>query len=44
MLTILRNPRVNLKLLAANAGTSVQMLDASHLKKLTVDMSVEEPV
>jgi hypothetical protein len=44
MLTILRNPRINLKLLAENAGTSVAMLDQFYLKRLTVDMDVAELV
>jgi hypothetical protein len=41
MLTILKNPNVNLVLLARNVGTSAAMLDTFYLKKLSVDMRVE---
>jgi hypothetical protein len=44
MMRIRANPRINLKLLAENVGTSVFMLDSFYLKKLTVDMHVEELV
>lgn len=44
MLRIKSNPSINLKLLAENAGTSVTMLDNFYLKKLTVDLHVEELV
>ena len=38
------NPRINLKLLADNSGTSVAMLDTFYLKRLSVDLNVEELV
>jgi Phage integrase SAM-like domain len=44
MMKIRANPRINLKLLAENVGTSVSMLDTFYLKRLTVDMGVEELV
>ncbi|MGV1037943.1 MAG: hypothetical protein ACOYD0_13095 [Candidatus Nanopelagicales bacterium] len=44
MMRIKANPRINLKLLAENSGTSVTMLDTFYLKRLTVDMGVEELV
>lgn len=44
MMRIKGNPSINLKLLADNAGTSVAMLDTFYLKKLSVDMGVEELV
>jgi hypothetical protein len=44
MMRIKANPRINLKLLADNAGTSVAMLDSFYLKRLTVDLNVEELV
>lgn len=44
MMRIKSNPRINLKLLAENVGTSVAMLDTFYLKRLTVDMGVEELV
>lgn len=44
MMRIRANPRINLKLLAQNVGTSVQMLDQFYLKPLQVDMHVEELV
>ena len=42
MMRIKANPRINLKLLADNAGTSVAMLDKFYLARLTVDLNVEE--
>lgn len=39
---ILQNPRINLTLLARQAGTSVQMLDQFYLKPLSVDVAIEE--
>lgn len=44
MMRIRSNPRINLKLLAQNVGSSIGMLDTFYLKKLTVDMNVEELV
>jgi hypothetical protein len=44
MMRIKQNPRINLKLLADNAGTSVAMLDAFYLKRLRVDLAVDELV
>ena len=44
MMRIKANPRINLKLLADNAGTSVAMLDMFYLKRLSVDLNVEELV
>lgn len=44
MMRIKANPKINLKLLAQNVGTSVQMLDLFYLRRLTVDMHVEELV
>jgi hypothetical protein len=44
MMRIRSNPRINLKLLAENVGTSVSMLDNFYLKRLSVDMHVEELV
>ena len=44
MMRIKANPRINLKLLADNAGTSVAMLDTFYLKRLSVDLNVEELV
>jgi integrase len=44
MMRIKSNPSINLKLLAQNVGTSVSMLDNFYLKKLTVDLHVEELV
>ena len=42
MMRIKANPRINLMLLADNAGTSVAILDKFYLKRLTVDLNVEE--
>lgn len=42
MLRVLKNPRINLKLLANSVGTSVTMLDLFYLKPLNVDMNVDE--
>ena len=36
------NPRINLKLLGIQSGTSVQMLDTYYLKRLSVDAAIEE--
>ena len=36
------NPRINLKLLGVQSGTSVQMLDTYYLKRLSVDSALEE--
>ena len=44
MMRIKSNPSINLKLLAENVGTSVAMLDTFYLKKLQVDLHVEELV
>ena len=44
MMRIKQNPRINLKLLADNAGTSVAMLDAFYLKRMRVDLAVDELV
>jgi len=44
MMRIKQNPRINLKLLADNAGTSVAMLDTFYLKRLRVDLAVDELV
>jgi integrase len=41
MLWVLAEPNVNLKLLAGNFGTSVQMLDQFYLKPLNVQMNRE---
>ncbi len=41
---IRQNPRINLKLLADNAGTSVAMLDTFYLKRLTIDVALSELV
>ncbi len=42
MMRILQNPKINLKLLADNAGTSVAMLDTFYLKRLSVKTHVGE--
>ena len=39
---IRNNPRINLKLLGIQSGTSVQMLDTYYLKRLSVDTAIEE--
>ena len=39
---IRNNPRINLKLLGIQSGTSVQMLDTHYLKRLSVDTAIEE--
>jgi integrase len=44
MLWVLENPKVNLKLLANSAGTSVTMLDQFYLKPLHVEMNRDELV
>lgn len=44
MMRIKANPQINLKLLAQNVGSSVSMLDTFYLKRLTVDMNVEQLV
>jgi integrase len=44
MLWVLAEPNANLKLLASNFGTSVQMLDQFYLKPLNVEMRREELV
>ena len=44
MMRIKSNPSINLKLLAQNVGSAVAMLDTFYLKRLTVDMHVEELV
>lgn len=36
------NPRINLKLLGIQSGTSVQMLDTYYLKRLSADAAIEE--
>ena len=44
MYRIKRNPNINLKLLAENAGTSVAMLDKFYLQALKVDLGLDELV
>ena len=42
MFWIKSNPRINLKLLADNCGTSIGVLSSFYLKPLTAEMHPEE--